>query len=664
MKKVLLIITLFLFLQNIFAQKTGKQFADSLINNFPSLKNDTLIIKSLNRIALIYVDINTDTAQKFADLGLAYATKIKWKKGVSAFYTVYGNIAGKKGNYDVEKNWAIKAFSISQEIKDTINMSVALSNIGTIEQALGNYVKAIDYYTKSLKLGEASNNNYMISMSLEYISSAHFYHKNYKQALNNSYNAIAYKKIGLYPDELLPHSYLINANCFRELNNIDSANFYYSLAINGYNKIENISGEATALSGYAFLLAKNNKYADAIKEAKQAEKLFATVEENFESSIENKAYMGSYYLQQSKVDRKNQTELINSAFKYLTDAKNKSVYFKNLSIYIKLLQSLAEVNAIKGNYKEAYLLHKEYKAIEDSVFSQENKNEIASSIAQISIDKKSSELQLQKAIITSQKKQKLFYIIGLCTLFLIGGLLYYQNQQRKKTNTTLISLNNRLDEANKVKAKFFGILSHDLRSPIASLVSFLQLQKNNPQLLSAEQTQAHHQKITQSAEALLDSMETMLLWSKSQMQNLAPQIKNVPVDNLFVYISNFFSHVDNIKFQFLNEQKLTLTTDENYLQTIMQNLTANAINAIGKKEDGKLIWQAIKKGNNIFLTITDNGYGLNEKQASALQQDNTSLPVGKGGFGFHIVKDLAKAIKCNISFESKLNEGTTFTLAI
>jgi signal transduction histidine kinase len=52
------------------------------------------------------------------------------------------------------------------------------------------------------------------------------------------------------------------------------------------------------------------------------------------------------------------------------------------------------------------------------------------------------------------------------------------NLIRKKTNTTLLHLNNELDEANKIKAKFFAIISHDLRSPIANLVSFLNLKKD------------------------------------------------------------------------------------------------------------------------------------------------------------------------------------------
>ena len=94
-------------------------------------------------------------------------------------------------------------------------------------------------------------------------------------------------------------------------------------------------------------------------------------------------------------------------------------------------------------------------------------------------------------------------------------------------------LNSQLDEANKVKARFFSILSHDLRSPIVNLVHFLHLQKDEPDLLSGEEQVKHRQNISDSAENLLNTMEAMLLWSKEQMENFRPNIKTIPVDNLF-----------------------------------------------------------------------------------------------------------------------------------
>src|ERR1700712_2306278 len=163
-------------------------------------------------------------------------------------------------------------------------------------------------------------------------------------------------------------------------------------------------------------------------------------------------------------------------------------------------------------------------------------------------------------------------------------------------------LNNKLDEANKVKARFFSILSHDLRSPIVNLVHFLHLQKDSPDLLSAEQQNNHRQNIGESAEDLLNNMEAMLLWSKEQMENFKPNIKALPVTDLFDYIQKFFGQTEKVKMIFNAPSGLMVTTDENYLRTIMQNLTSNAIRALKNTNDASIEWNAKKDGDKTILS--------------------------------------------------------------
>src|SRR5690606_27639201 len=98
-----------------------------------------------------------------------------------------------------------------------------------------------------------------------------------------------------------------------------------------------------------------------------------------------------------------------------------------------------------------------------------------------------------------------------------GILLYRQSRNRKKNNLHLLSLNQQLDQANKVKARFFSILNHDLRRPVYNLIHFLQLQKESPELLDAGSKERIENQTLQSAENLLASMEDLLLWSKGQM---------------------------------------------------------------------------------------------------------------------------------------------------
>src|SRR5690606_29280550 len=132
----------------------------------------------------------------------------------------------------------------------------------------------------------------------------------------------------------------------------------------------------------------------------------------------------------------------------------------------------------------------------------------------------------------------------------------------------------------KVKARFFGILNHDLRSPVANLIHFLHLKKENPEMLSEENKTRLEQKTITAAENLLISMEDILLWSKGQMDNFKPNFKKIEVKELFIDISNHFGSEERVGIRFENPEQINVNTDVDYLKTIMRNLTGNAIKAL------------------------------------------------------------------------------------
>ncbi len=297
----------------------------------------------------------------------------------------------------------------------------------------------------------------------------------------------------------------------------------------------------------------------------------------------------------------------------------------------------------------------------DSLFSQEKKNEIAGLEGKHNLAVKDQEIALNKLTLATQRRNQFALMAGLGFLVIIGGLLYWQSRSRKKTNTTLMVLNNQLDEANKVKARFFGILSHDLRSPIVNLVHFLHLQKDSPDLLNGKQRASQHQKISESAESLLNTMEAMLLWSKEQMESFRPNIKMIAVGDLFDYIENFFGQTGHVSFRFDFVPGTMIPADENYLRTIMQNLTSNAIRALKNTPNAVIEWKAKTEADKIVLSITDNGPGIEPTRARSLF-DESVVSNEKTGFGLHLIRDLAKAIQYKIAVESEQGKGTTFSL--
>ncbi|MBK8506861.1 MAG: hypothetical protein IPL46_34605 [Saprospiraceae bacterium] len=83
------------------------------------------------------------------------------------------------------------------------------------------------------------------------------------------------------------------------------------------------------------------------------------------------------------------------------------------------------------------------------------------------------------------------------------------------------------------------------------------------------------------------------------------------------------------------------------MKTIMQNLTSNAVRVLQDKKMGQIKWEAYRKADKVYLAVTDNGPGLSSEQARALFKNETSINL-KTGLGFHIIRDLAKKVGCEI----------------
>ena len=220
-----------------------------------------------------------------------------------------------------------------------------------------------------------------------------------------------------------------------------------------------------------------------------------------------------------------------------------------------------------------------------------------------------------------------------------------------------------MDEANKAKTRFFSILNHDLRGPVANLVFFLQLQKESPEMLDEESTKRMQDKTMTGAENLLNSMEDILQWSKSQMENFKPQPKNIAISSLFEDTKNHFSSEEKVQIIFENPENIQILTDENYLKTIIRNLTGNAIKALNEIENPVITWKAWQENNVSYLSITDNGKGATDQQFKALYDDKEIVGI-KTGLGLHLIRDLAKSINCEIKVTSKIDEGSTFILKL
>jgi len=656
---------------NAHAQKAGQQLVDSLIDELPLIKHDTLKARTYNRIFNELMYLNVDEALLYARQGLQFARIMKWGKGVSVFQDNIGRVYSGQGNYDSAIFYFNASLLTNKDLGEKRNMASTYNNMGVAAQNIrSDYTTAAGYYFKALQLAEEMKDSTLLSGFLLNISTTYMLQKDFNKAMKFAERALSLDTKTGNSDGM--------ANSFSTIGNIKTANRELKAAEEYYNKAQLLYEQSANMEGLASVTADlanvyGNNYRKAIEARMKARELWNQINPVNIKAITNTGNLGIVFLDIVRYDStgsvrygdiipNDKGRLLQKAEMYLKEAIGLSERVGETDNRSYFLGALSELQAFEGDYKNAYYNFKLYKEVEDSIYSQENKNKIAAFESQIEIDKKNSELKINQLALSNQQK-KLWGLAGAVLLIsVIGFLLYRQVQIKKKNNTVLMQLNRELDEANKVKAKFFSILSHDLRNPVARFITLLNLKADDPDLFNAAQSTAHQKEISQSAVALLETMEEMLLWSKGQMENFEPKIVDTEVAALFSYIERSFEWANNVDFKFSNPQNLTIKTDENYLQTIMFNLTSNALKATQGAAEATIEWRAWEEKGAIHFSIADNGPGISEDQVNVLFSD-ASLSGDRHGLGLHIIKDLAKAIHCKIAV-MPAERGARFVLSL
>ncbi len=642
------------------AQKKGKELLDSMLLVLPKAADDTNKIKLLTGISQLYISINPREGFQYANKGMALAEKMGWKKGMANVINVLGLMTGDTGNNTAARDYFQKSFTINKEIGAVPAMITNMSNTGRSYQREGDFVKASEYYFKAMSIAEEAGNKEQMALVGTNITAMYLTQKNYTKGEEYALLTIKNAEASNSLVNVAKASELLGV-IKQEMQDTAAAVRNFEKAISLYEKIGNRMGVVQAMTNEATLQPTAEKgIVVLLKVQDEIDKIApASI-----LAIVNLANLGSNYfnlgLNKTGSEKK---ELFNKGEVYLNRAIDicKVVHSPQYEASVK--ESMANLQEAKGNYQAALNYFKSFTSINDSIYSQQNKNKIAALESQKEINVKNKEIEINKLALANQRKLQIGLIGGVLLLSIIGMLLYWQSRTRKKTNTTLMVLNNELDEANKIKTKFFGILSHDLRGPVSNLINFLHLQQQAPDLLDKQAEEVQTKRITASAENLLDNMEGLLLWSKGQMEHFTPNKKTVEVSGLFKEIEKNFLGTQSVQFKFSNNQNLNIYTDEDYLKTIMRNLTANAVKALNNKTDAKIEWRAWEENGKHFLSITDNGPGVSEQQLSALNQADAAVGI-KSGLGLHLVRDMAKAIQSTISFQSQPGTGTTFTLAV
>jgi signal transduction histidine kinase len=113
------------------------------------------------------------------------------------------------------------------------------------------------------------------------------------------------------------------------------------------------------------------------------------------------------------------------------------------------------------------------------------------------------------------------------------------------------------------------------------------------------------------------------------------------------------------------EEVTILNINKSYLESIFLNLLTNSIKYRAANKQLKILISCKVVGENVILTIKDNGIGIdmerNRDKIFGLYQRFHNYPDSKG-LGLYLVKSQVETMGGNITVESKVDKGTTFTI--
>ncbi|HOV13149.1 MAG TPA: hybrid sensor histidine kinase/response regulator, partial [Spirochaetota bacterium] len=241
----------------------------------------------------------------------------------------------------------------------------------------------------------------------------------------------------------------------------------------------------------------------------------------------------------------------------------------------------------------------------------------------------------------------------------------------KQKNYELQLLNKKLDEANKLKNRFFSIISHDLRSPFTTLMGIPELLIQRYDSFDKEKILEYIKKIYSSGKIVYNLLDNLLEWSRSQLDNFNITITRVNlkdiIENVFLSLKDIASN-KNINLICDLTSDLFVNADIYTITTVIRNLVSNSIKFT--KNSGFVKITYIELENEFEICIEDNGIGISKDNIEKLFSSDTNFSKNgtngeKGtGLGLIICKEFIEKNGGNIRVESEENIGTKFLISL
>jgi signal transduction histidine kinase len=228
------------------------------------------------------------------------------------------------------------------------------------------------------------------------------------------------------------------------------------------------------------------------------------------------------------------------------------------------------------------------------------------------------------------------------------------------------------DAANRSKAEFLAVMSHELRTPLNSIGGYVDLLEMELRGPLTESQKADLGRIKRSQQHLLRIITDILNFTRLEATEVQFEIIDIPVRALMADLDavvNSLTRAKDLIYECDSPSGALYTrTDPDKLRQIMINLLSNAVKFT--PEGGRIRLYTTATEKTVSIHVKDTGPGIpHDKKESVfepfVQLDRGLTRTTDGtGLGLAISRGLARAMEGDVTLESEVDLGSTFTLTL
>jgi signal transduction histidine kinase len=649
----------------------GQQRIDSLESALKSELPDSNRVMVLINLSREYQYTNINRSRELAENALKLAEQLNFPSRKIRAYQNLGALYAISGDYSRALRYDNMALHNSLEERDSSNIAIDYNNVANDYYDLGEYDEAYFYFTQSYRVGRSIDDSLRMAIALHNVGRVFKELGQYDRALEHLNLSLQMSR-DIHDIEGIPYSLDEIGDVLLRQGDYDSALTVLLRSVQLTRKQKVLVLEPKTLIKLASAHMHSGNYSNALAYYDTTYKLHARTGNDF-GIAEVELGRGLVYMDQGKYE-----VAMQSISRSLSLAKQSNAR----TLEIRGYQTLSTLYELKNDFKKSLEYFKQFKQLEDSLFSQDMQEKLLRDQVRFVTEDKDTEiaaLSEERDLINDTIKKQEFVtnilVVVMALSVILLATVYRSGQRRRQINTLLLRhqqemerRSEELERLNQVKDKFFSIISHDLRSPINALAGLLDLLDKGA--VKPEELSRHIHELKTRFNHTRTLLNNLLDWTLLQMDKLNLQAARIDLYKIAEENIQLLASVPTKKIRMHNQiaPDTIAFADSNTVNLVIRNLMTNALKFTN--DGGEVRIAAEDRGNEWLVSVSDNGVGMNPDVIKILF-DKTAPYTTRGtanekgtGLGLILCKEFVEKNGGRIFVESEEGKGSKFSFTL